>query len=202
MYVKFYSDFGAVCYILTQMFVKLNQRESKRRRRKPKKNRRSRRRKDGESSESSASSKKRNNVYSKKQARALQKERERLIKEWRAEARALDEKERREREENHWQNRLRRSFDASFNTHYASAFKFFAWTESFLGNLPLTIGAIALAIANLGVDWFKFAEEMMESCEPVHFHSAQCTFPEVRRYCLFELLERKSVLNFFFFFSD
>ena len=56
----------------------------------------------------------------------------------------------------------------------------FAWTESFIGNLPLTIGAIALASANLGVDWFKFAEENLSSCEPVHFHSKQCNFPEVR----------------------
>lgn len=56
----------------------------------------------------------------------------------------------------------------------------FAWGESFFANLPLTIGAIALSTATLGVDWFKFAEENMDSCQPVHFHSAQCSFPEVR----------------------
>lgn len=123
-----------------------------------------------------------NAAVSKKQARALQKERARFLKEWRAEARALEDKERREKEENQWHRRLQRTVAASFSTYYESAFKFFAWTESFLGNLPLTIGAIALAIATLGVDWFKFAEEMMESCEPVHFHSAQCTFPEVSRH--------------------
>jgi hypothetical protein len=58
-------------------------------------------------------------------------------------------------------------------------FTLFAWAESFFANLPLTIGAIALSIANLGCVWFKFAEENMDSCQPVHFHSAQCTFPEV-----------------------
>lgn len=59
-------------------------------------------------------------------------------------------------------------------------FLLFAWSESFFANLPLTIGAIALSIANLGVVWFKFAEENMASCTPVHFHSKQCSFPEVR----------------------
>merc|ERR1719162_2638401 len=50
--------------------------------------------------------------------------------------------------------------------------------EQFISNLPLTIGAIALAIVTLGVVWFKFAEESLNSCQPVHFHSSQCTFPE------------------------
>jgi hypothetical protein len=54
-----------------------------------------------------------------------------------------------------------------------------AWVESFLANLPLTIGAIAVSIANLGVVWFKFAEVHLSSCKPVHFHSSQCSFPEV-----------------------
>lgn len=50
--------------------------------------------------------------------------------------------------------------------------------ETFISNLPLTVGAIALAIVTLGVVWFKFAEENLDSCQPVHFHSSQCTFPE------------------------
>lgn len=57
-------------------------------------------------------------------------------------------------------------------------FKFAATTEVFISNLPLTIGAIAMAIALLGVVWFKFVEENLDSCQPVHFHSSQCTFPE------------------------
>ncbi len=35
-----------------------------------------------------------------------------------------------------------------------------------------------MAIALLGVVWFKFVEENLDSCQPVHFHSSQCTFPE------------------------
>jgi hypothetical protein len=57
--------------------------------------------------------------------------------------------------------------------------KFLMWMESFVANLPLSIGAIALSIANLGVVWFKFAEVNLSSCTPVHFHSSQCSFPEV-----------------------
>lgn len=60
----------------------------------------------------------------------------------------------------------------------SNVYLFLLWLESFVANLPLTINAIALAIANLGVDWFKFAEENLDSCEPVHFHSSQCSFPE------------------------
>jgi hypothetical protein len=52
------------------------------------------------------------------------------------------------------------------------------YIEAFIANLPLTIGAIAMAVVTLGVVWFKFAEETLASCEPVHFHSSQCTFPE------------------------
>jgi hypothetical protein len=50
--------------------------------------------------------------------------------------------------------------------------------QTFIGNLPLTIGAIGLAIVTLGVVWFKFAEVMLDTCKPVHFHSTQCNFPE------------------------
>ncbi len=50
--------------------------------------------------------------------------------------------------------------------------------ENFVSNLPLTIGAIALAIVTLGIAWFNFAEEMMGSCRPVHFHSSQCKLAE------------------------
>jgi hypothetical protein len=56
--------------------------------------------------------------------------------------------------------------------------RFCSDAETFIGNLPLTIGAVGLAIVTLGVAWFKFAEEMLDSCRPVHFHSSQCTFYE------------------------
>ena len=50
--------------------------------------------------------------------------------------------------------------------------------EVFICNLPLTVGAIAMAIVTLGVVWFKFMEENLDSCTPVHFNSGNCTFPE------------------------
>ena len=55
---------------------------------------------------------------------------------------------------------------------------FLGQAETFIVNLPLTIGAVALGIVTLGVVWFKFTEEMLDSCKPVHFHSSQCNFPE------------------------
>jgi hypothetical protein len=114
-----------------------------------------------------------------KRASILEKEREKLIKQWRAEARAEDEAVRKREEENRWDRRVARYLESEFTRFMDKSFKFFAWGESFIANLPLTIGAIALALATLGVDWFKFTEENLDSCEPVHFHSAQCTYPEV-----------------------
>ena len=115
----------------------------------------------------------------KKRARLLEKERNKLIKQWRKEAKAEEEAKRKEREEKRWDNRLRRHFHEVWGDFFGRMFKHLTWAEAFIANLPLTIGGVALAFANLGVDWFKFAEENMDSCEPVHFHSAQCTFPEV-----------------------
>lgn len=88
-------------------------------------------------------------------------------------------------DEDQYRNQAKRHGDewGSSDKRESSIFPFLAWAESFFANLPLTIGAIALSIASLGVVWFKFAEENMDSCIPVHFHSAQCTFPEVKRIC-------------------
>lgn len=113
-----------------------------------------------------------------KRARLLERERAKLINQWREEARAEEEAARREKENNRWYRRLSRQFDTDAQNFLSGSFKFFTWWEQFIANLPLTIGAVALAIANLGVVWFKFAEENLESCEPVHFHSSQCSFPE------------------------
>lgn len=101
------------------------------------------------------------------------------MKQWRAEAREEEEKERYKRAKTRSSTRLMRLTGTVWKRCFECVFGLLTWCESFVANLPLTIGAIALAIANLGVNWFKFAEETMDSCEPVHFHSAQCTFPEV-----------------------
>jgi len=113
-----------------------------------------------------------------KRADLLEKERAKLIKQWREEARAEEEAARRARADNSWFRNLGRNMESEIQSLFQGSFRFFAWLEAFIANLPLTIGAIAMAIANLGVDWFKFAEENLESCEPVHFHSSQCSFPE------------------------
>ena len=108
----------------------------------------------------------------------LEKERAKLIEQWKAEARAEAEAARKEAESNQWPQRFGRFLKDEFGNAMIQTFKFFALLEAFIANLPLTIGAVAMAVVTLGVVWFKFAEENMDTCEPVHFHSSQCTFPE------------------------
>lgn len=67
---------------------------------------------------------------------------------------------------------------SDLNSVTVGMIKLVRWAEAFLANLPLTTGGIALSTANLGVAWFMFVEETLDSCQPVHFHSSQCTFPE------------------------
>jgi hypothetical protein len=79
---------------------------------------------------------------------------------------------------NRWDKRLGRYLEATLSSLVGKWVKIWTVMEAFISNLPLTIGAIALAIVTLGNVWFKFVEENLDSCEPVHFHSSQCTFPE------------------------
>jgi hypothetical protein len=163
----------------------------RRKQRKKKKKDRSRSRRSshrhGESSEESSSqsqnstSDKDYKRWLKKRARLLEKERGKLIKQWRMEAKADEKAAQQEAEDNQWYNRLYRYGMEVWKDQSKRMYKKLTWVEAFIANLPLTIGGVALAFANLGVDWFKFAEETMDSCMPVHFHSAQCTFPEVRK---------------------
>jgi hypothetical protein len=166
-----------------------SRRSRKSRRKKGTKNdekRRSRRSKQGagseesESSDFSTSSSENfdNRRWAKKRAKFLEKEREKLIAQWKAEAQAEAERAKQIEEQNRWHCRIGRSLEERFSAYLENAFHWLALGETFISNLPLTIGAVAMAVATLGVDWFKFAEETMESCEPVHFHSSQCTFPE------------------------
>lgn len=112
--------------------------------------------------------------WTKDRARMLEKERTKLIQQWKAEARAEAETMRKEEES----NECCRSVVAQFHRLGNQLFRLSTLIEAFIGNLPLTIGAVAMAVVTLGVVWFKFAEEYLETCEPVHFHSSQCTFPE------------------------
>jgi hypothetical protein len=158
--------------------------ENDRRNRKKKKKGKSRSRRSRQADDLSVSSYSSSSASSqdyqrwmKKRARMLEKERNKLMKQFRAEARA-EEATRAEEEKKRWYNRAGRYMESEFGHIFEATFKFLTWAEAFVANIPLTINAIALAIANLGVVWFKFAEENMHSCEPVHYHSSQCTFPE------------------------
>ena len=114
----------------------------------------------------------------RRQMRILEKERSRLIAQWKAEALAEAEQARKEYEANRWDRKLGECLERTFSPIRSSWMNTWIKVETIISNIPLTIGAIALAIVMLGVVWFKFTEENLESCQPVHFHSSQCTFPE------------------------
>jgi hypothetical protein len=107
-------------------------------------------------------------------ARMLEKERAKVHEQWKAEYHAESLRVKREEEEKSWQRRCSKWI----TTLRAKTFRFVTSLEMIIANLPLAIGAIAMSVAILGVVWFKFTEENLESCERVHFHSSQCTFPE------------------------
>lgn len=100
---------------------------------------------------------------------ALERKRNRLIQQWKTEQDAS----RVENDHSRWNQCFSQSLCSEGLVFVESSMKAFAWIEEFFANLPLTIGAIALATATLGVDWFKFAEENLSTCEPVHFHSCK-----------------------------
>ena len=131
-----------------------------------------------ESSQESSDSDFDHRKWAKKRTRMLEKERAKLIEQWKAEAREEAELSRKQEEANRWYRRFWRSISEQMRDFGVTTFRFLTLVENFIGNLPLTIGAVALAIVTLGVVWFKFAEEYLDTCEPVHFHSSQCTFPE------------------------
>lgn len=108
--------------------------------------------------------------WARKKDRLLEREKARLISQWRAE----EEARRKQEEHNRWYKRFSRwsgnqSYQIGMTTN-----KLLTSTGAFISNMPLTINAVALAIVTLGVVWFKFAEENLDSCMPVHFHSPQC----------------------------
>ena len=129
--------------------------------------------------------------------RLLGKERAQLIAQWKAEAR--EEAELRRREFRH-RSRSNSDFDRMWEKLSKLLYGIFAVAATFLANLPSTIGAVAMSVVTLGVVWFKFAEENLESCEPVHFHSSQCTFPEFPGcfYCKTDSKMYKLALNVHF----
>ncbi|CAB9509282.1 expressed unknown protein [Seminavis robusta] len=159
------------------------------RRKKKKSRRRARRRNqavDGNNSGSSQDSEEHSSSsssydyrqWTRRRSQMLEDERNRLIAQWKAEARAEAIASRRQQEADQWYRRIGRYLDSEFGDILRKAFKVLSFVEAFICNLPLTVGGIAMAIVTLGVVWFKWVEENLDSCEPVQFHSSQCTFPE------------------------
>jgi len=128
-----------------------------------------------ESSEDSSGSSFDHRKWTKKRARMLEKERTKLIEQWKEEAKVEADLLRKQEESNRWHRRLWNTFVGQLHNFGMKAFRCLTIVENFIGNLPLSLGAVALAIVTLGVVWFKFAEEYLDDCEPVHFHSSQCT---------------------------
>ena len=124
------------------------------------------------------------------------RERQKWYEEWRQEEKARREEE----ERNRWYNRFFRYLKGTKDKFVNKTTGIMSDIESFISNLPLTIGAVALAIVTLGVVWFKFAEENLDSCQPVHFHSEQCTYPEFPGcfYCDTDASMYKVALGFHF----
>jgi hypothetical protein len=124
----------------------------------------------------------------------LEKDRAKVYEQWRAEYMAESLRVKRKEEENRWYRRL----FISFKQLGKQISRLIMAIEMFIANLPVAIGAVAMAVATLGVVWFKFTEENLDSCERVRFHSSQCTFPEFPGcfYCDTSIPMYKVALNF------
>ena len=130
-------------------------------------------------SSSSSDEEHKNHYYSREDfEEALNEEKRKFMRQWKAQYEASQRKQ---------------SFESCFSRMKKSWLYYYdlccnAWSmevptlkekaESYFNNLPLTMGAIAYSFASLGTVWFKFTEEMLSSCVPVHYHSNQCSFPE------------------------
>jgi hypothetical protein len=92
-------------------------------------------------------------------------EKEKLITLWREEFEA-------ERKASIWYNRMKRQIVSTFATMGRYSKKLRVEAEICIGNLPLTIGAIALSWVTMGIVWFKFVEDLL--CSPASFWSTPC----------------------------
>ena len=122
---------------------------------------------DDDSSDSSSSESPDQDVdyrqWTKKRARMLEKERSRLIEQWKAEARAEAEKSRREEDPNAWYRRLWRATMAEFDKLAVRTFGCLTRVEAFIGNLPLTICAVAMAV----VTWVLCGSNLQRKSFPL-----------------------------------
>lgn len=104
----------------------------------------------------------------------LEREREKLVAQWRDEWEKQEEYLRRQDPN----RKLLRSLANKIGQALDMFMYCFSTAEVFVSNMPLTIAALALSWVSMGCCWFKFMEENVESCKHVHFYSSQCTFPE------------------------
>jgi len=99
----------------------------------------------------------------------LERERARLVAQW---------KEEWEKEEEYLRQmdpnrKLFRDLSNKVGQCLDSLMYFFSNAEVFISNMPLTIAALSLSWASQGCVWFKWMEEMLDSCHHVHFYSSQ-----------------------------
>ena len=84
----------------------------------------------------------------------VEDERNRLIAQWKAEARAEALASRRQQDEGHWHRRAGRCLDSEFGELLGKVYSVLYFLETFICNLPLTVGAIAMGVVTLGVVWY------------------------------------------------
>jgi hypothetical protein len=113
-------------------------------------------------------------------AKELEQERESLIKQWKAEFEAKMSGAAPSTIRDPQQNANTELFHEKYaEARRQSIFNMLATLEVFICNMPLTIAALALSWATLGVVWFKFGAEhltMQGKCKPVHFHDPENTY--------------------------
>lgn len=107
----------------------------------------------GDSSDSSEDSSDSDTDYrqwTKKRARMFEKERMKRIEQWKAEARSEAATSRKKEESDQWHRQIWTTVFTEFQKLGSKTFRGLTLAEAFIGNLPLTVGAVAMAIVTLG----------------------------------------------------
>lgn len=105
----------------------------------------------------------------------LEKERTVMLAQWKSEMRMEQE---RMRQDGSRQRLSRDCYDALIKPWVDPIISVLSNAEVVLSNMPVTIGALGLSWVTMGVVWFKFTEEMLDSCQHVHYFSSRCKFRE------------------------
>ena len=105
----------------------------------------------------------------------LEQERANLLAQWRAEMRMEHDRLQYQDSKSRLWNDV---YEACFKPVLDCIFPWLAFLEVLLSNMPITIGALGLSWVTMGVVWFKFMEEMVPSCQHVHYYSDACSYLE------------------------